>query len=81
MENEKRMVGDYTVLCAVNIGSREDVYKRQDLTSSPLATKLSQGRSDVELGEQVGESKDPVSYTHLSRRRASTSFSSLPVRS
>lgn len=23
MENEKRMVGDYTVLCAVNIGSRE----------------------------------------------------------
>ena len=23
MENEKRMVGDYTVLCAVNIGRRE----------------------------------------------------------
>ena len=23
MENEKRKVGDYTVLCAVNIGSRE----------------------------------------------------------
>ena len=28
--------------------------------ASPLATKLSQGRSDVELGEQVGESKDQV---------------------
>lgn len=25
MENEKRKVGDYTVLCAVNIGSREIV--------------------------------------------------------
>ena len=23
MKSEKRMVGDYTVLCAVNIGSRE----------------------------------------------------------
>ena len=34
--------------------------QRTDLTSSPLATKLSQGRSDVELGEQVGESKDQV---------------------
>ena len=34
--------------------------KRTDLTSSPVATKLSQGRSDVELGEQVGESKDQV---------------------
>ena len=33
---------------------------RTDLTSSPVATKLSQGRSDVELGEQVGESKDQV---------------------
>ena len=41
---------------------RLDAMKRQgqrtDLTSSPLATKL--GRSDVELGEQVGESKDQV---------------------
>ena len=34
--------------------------QRTDLTSSPVATKLSQGRSDVELGEQVGESKDQV---------------------
>lgn len=34
--------------------------QRTDLTSSPLATKLQQGRSDVELGEQVGESKDQV---------------------
>ena len=34
--------------------------QRTDLTSSPLATKLPQGRSDTELGEQVGESKDQV---------------------
>lgn len=34
--------------------------QRSDLTSSPLATKLQQGRSDVELGEQVGESKDQI---------------------
>ena len=43
---------------------RLDAMKRQgqrtDLTSSPLATKLSQGRSDVELAEQVGESKDQI---------------------
>lgn len=34
--------------------------QRTDLTSSPLATKLPSGRSDVELGELVGESKDQV---------------------
>lgn len=34
--------------------------KRTDLTSSPVATKLSGGRSDVELSEQVGESKDQI---------------------
>ena len=40
--------------------------QRTDLTSSPLATKLSQGRSDVELAEQVGESKDQIRrYIHL----------------
>ena len=40
-----------------------DAMKRQghrsDLTSSPVATKL--GRSDTELGEMVGESKDQIS--------------------
>ena len=36
-----------------------DVYKRQDLTSSPLATK-SGIRSDEELAEQVGEGKDNI---------------------
>ena len=44
--------------------------------ASPLATNLSKGRSDEELGELVGESKDQirryirltaVSYTHLSQ--------------
>ena len=43
---------------------RLDAMKRQgrrtDLTSSPVATKLQQGRSDVELAEQVGESKDQI---------------------
>lgn len=43
---------------------RLDAMKRQgqrtDLTSSPVATKLSKGRSDVELAEQVGESKDQI---------------------
>lgn len=34
--------------------------KRTDLTSSPLATKLGVGRSDIELSEQVGESKDQI---------------------
>lgn len=34
--------------------------QRSDLTSSPLATKLPKGRSDAELGELVGESKDQV---------------------
>ena len=34
--------------------------QRSDLTSSPVATKLQSGRSDVELGELVGESKDQV---------------------
>ncbi|MCK9479974.1 MAG: ParB/RepB/Spo0J family partition protein [Firmicutes bacterium] len=33
---------------------------RTDLTSSQVATKLNKGRSDVELGEQVGESKDQI---------------------
>lgn len=33
---------------------------RTDLTSSPVATKLGGGRSDVELSEQVGESKDQI---------------------
>ena len=33
---------------------------RTDLTSSQFATKLDKGRSDVELGEQVGESKDQI---------------------
>lgn len=28
MEDEKRMVGDYTVLCAVNIGAREIILAR-----------------------------------------------------
>jgi len=43
---------------------RLDAMKRQgqrtDLTSSPVATKLPQGRSDVELAEEVGESKDQI---------------------
>lgn len=43
---------------------RLDAMKRQgqrsDLTSSPLATKLKKGRSDTELGELVGESKDQI---------------------
>ena len=34
--------------------------QRSDLTSSPLAAKLPNGRSDVELGELVGESKDQI---------------------
>ena len=34
--------------------------QRSDLTSSPLATKSGQGRSDIELAEQVGESKDTI---------------------
>ncbi|HBG5806702.1 TPA: ParB/RepB/Spo0J family partition protein [Clostridioides difficile] len=34
--------------------------QRSDLTSSPVATKLQRGRSDKELGELVGESKDQI---------------------
>lgn len=34
MENEKRMVGDYTVLCAVNIGSREIILAENEQSIS-----------------------------------------------
>lgn len=34
--------------------------QRSDITSSPLAAKLQSGRSDTELGELVGESKDQI---------------------
>ena len=34
--------------------------QRSDSTSSPVATKLQSGRSDKELGELVGESKDQI---------------------
>ena len=34
MENEKRMVGDYTVLCAVNIGSREIILAENEQDSN-----------------------------------------------
>ena len=34
MENEKRMVGDYTVLCAVNIGAREIILAENEQDSS-----------------------------------------------
>ena len=34
--------------------------QRSDLTSSPVATKLQSWRSDKELGELVGESKDQI---------------------
>ena len=41
-----------------------DAMKRQgmrtDLTSSQVATELNQGRSDVQLGKEVGESKDQI---------------------
>lgn len=34
MENEKRKVGDYTVLCAVNVGSREIILAENEQDSS-----------------------------------------------
>lgn len=34
MENEKRKVGDYTVLCAVNIGSREIILAENEQDSN-----------------------------------------------
>ena len=37
MENEKRKVGDYTVLCAVNIGSREIILARQGVLRTNIA--------------------------------------------
>ena len=49
-------------LSDVEVKPKLDAMKRQghrsDLTSSPVATKL--GRSDTELGEMVGESKDQI---------------------
>lgn len=45
---------------------RKQVGRPGKNNSSPLATNLSQGRSDVELAEQVGESKDQIRrYIHL----------------
>ena len=34
MKSEKRMVGDYTVLCAVNIGSREIILAENEQDST-----------------------------------------------
>lgn len=34
MENEKRKVGDYTVLCAVNIGSREIILAEKEQSTN-----------------------------------------------
>ena len=34
MENEKRKVGDYTILCAVNVGSREIILAENEQDSS-----------------------------------------------
>lgn len=34
MENGKRMVGDYTVLCAVNIGSREIIFAENEQSAN-----------------------------------------------
>ena len=34
MEDEKRMVGDYTVLCAVNIGSREIILAENEQSTN-----------------------------------------------
>ena len=34
MENEKRKVGDYTVLCAVNIGSREIIFAENEQSAN-----------------------------------------------
>ena len=42
------------------VRSYEKARNTNRLTSSPVATKLGGGRSDVELSEQVGESKDQI---------------------
>ena len=34
MKSEKRMVGDYTVLCAVNIGSREIILAENEQSAN-----------------------------------------------
>ena len=34
MENEKRKVGDYTVLCAVNIGAREIILAENEQSAN-----------------------------------------------
>ena len=34
MENEKRKVGDHTVLCAVNIGSREIILAENEQSAN-----------------------------------------------
>lgn len=34
MENGKRMVGDYTVLCAVNIGAREIILAENEQSAN-----------------------------------------------
>ena len=46
MENEKRKVGDYTVLCAVNNGSREIILaeNEQDM-AVPMCRRIAMCRS------------------------------------
>ncbi len=43
MESEKRMVGDYTVLCAVNIGCREIILAENELVPTANASSAATG--------------------------------------
>lgn len=67
MENEKRKVGDYTVLCAVNIGSREIILaeNEQDMRAKPL--QFPSRENGLESPMRLSRTAD-MSASRLTRR-------------
>ena len=57
MENEKRKVGDYTVLCAVNIGSREIILAENEQDIRNILKRIRK------------ESAIPITRTKLLRQK------------
>ena len=60
LQREKVLPSEKAFAYKMKLDAMKRQGQRTDLTSSPLATKLRGSRSDVILGEQVGESKDQI---------------------
>ncbi len=51
MKSEKRMVGDYTVLCAVNIGSREIILAENEQDKNGDASCAAMGSATTSFSD------------------------------